>query len=92
MAQSELTKTYRLAIRMVLAGFLMLIGAIAAFAAKAAALGWTFLVLMLAFGGAGFVCALRFRNRAVALAREARAEQKARLEESFRSGPPHAGP
>jgi hypothetical protein len=88
MAQAELTKTYRLAIRMVLAGFLMLLGAIGAFAAKVIPLGWTFLGLMLAFGGAGFVCALRFRNRAVSLAREARAEQKARLEDSFRSGPP----
>ena len=53
-----------------LAGVIMLAGAVAAFVAKAPAIGVVFLALMLACCMAGFVCAVIFRNRAVALARE----------------------
>ncbi len=73
MDQSELAGTYRTAIRALLAGFVMLVGTIVAFGAKVMVLGWTFLALMLVFAGAGFVFAVRFRNRAVLLARQARA-------------------
>jgi len=92
MDQSELAGTYRTAIGALLAGFVMLVGTIAGFAARVMVLGWTFLVLMLVFAGAGFVLAVRFRNRAVLLARQARAEHPARAAGGFRGGPPRARP
>jgi hypothetical protein len=92
MAESQITRTYRLSIRAMLAGVVMLAGAIAAFAARAAVVGVIFLVLMLACTVAGFVAAVSFRNRAVALARKAREEQKADLRASFKNTPPHRLP
>lgn len=85
MAEPQLGRTYRLGRAALFTGAVMLAGAIAAFAAKAIALGWVFLVLMLASSGTGFVCAVLFRNRAVALARSARQEQQARLGASARN-------
>ena len=92
MAESQVTKPYRLGIRALLAGFVMLAGAIAAFVAKATVAGLVLLVLMLACGVAAFFYALSFRNRAVALARKAREEQKADLETRFKQVPPERMP
>jgi cation transporter-like permease len=76
-AETQITRTYRLTIRAMLAGVVMLAGAVAAFVAKAPGLGVVFLALMLACCVTGFVCAVIFRNRAVALARAVRREQRA---------------
>jgi len=53
------------------AAFVMLAGAVVAFAVKAQAAAVVLLVLMLACAMASFVLAVIFRNRAVALARAA---------------------
>jgi uncharacterized membrane-anchored protein len=79
MAQSQVTRAYRQSIRAMLAGLVMLAGAVAAFAAKAPVAGVVLLVLMLVCAMAGFVGAVSYRNRAVALARQAKAEQRGRL-------------
>lgn len=76
MAETQITRTYRLSIRALLAGVVMLAGAAAAFAAKAPGIGLVFLALMLACCITGFVCAVIFRNRAVALARAVTREQR----------------
>ena len=62
------------------AAFLMLAGAIVAYAAKANVVALVFLVLMLVFAMVSCVFAVIFRNRAVAAARAARrqAQQRAR--------------
>jgi hypothetical protein len=67
---------YRLTIVALLAGVIMLAGAAAAFAAKVPALGLVFLAAMLVCCMTGFVSAVIFRNRAVALARSAVREQR----------------
>lgn len=77
MAETQITRTYRLSIRALLAGVVMLAGAAAAFAARAPGIGLVFLALMLACCITGFVCAVIFRNRAVALARAVTREQRA---------------
>ncbi|HEY4463784.1 MAG TPA: hypothetical protein VGN41_14065 [Streptosporangiaceae bacterium] len=76
MAETQITRTYRLTIAALLAGVIMLAGAAAAFAAKVPALGLVFLAAMLACCMTGFVCAVTFRNRALAQARAALREQR----------------
>ena len=83
-AQSQVTRAYRLTKGALLAGLVMLIGAVAAFVAKAPTAGVVLLVLMLACTMAGFLGAVSFRNRAVALARQAKAEQRGRLSQPGR--------
>ena len=56
------------------AAFVMLGGAFVAYAAKATAVAFVFLVLMLICAMASSVCAVVFRNRAVAAARAARSQ------------------
>jgi uncharacterized membrane-anchored protein len=75
-AETQITRTYRLTVGALLAGVIMLAGAAAAFAAKVPVLGLIFLVVMLACCITGFVCAVTFRNRAVAQARAAVREQR----------------
>jgi uncharacterized membrane-anchored protein len=87
MGQSQVTRVYRLSIRAMLAGVIMLAGAVAAFAASAPAVGLVFLVVMLACVVAGFVCAVIFRNRAVALARAVTRDRRAGLSEPPRHQP-----
>jgi hypothetical protein len=60
------------------AAFVMLIGAVIAFALGARPVGIVLLVLMLLGGMASFWFSVKFRNRAVAEARIARQEQAAR--------------
>ena len=76
MAETQITRTYRLTVAALLAGVIMLAGAAAAFAAKVPALGLAFLAAMLACCMTGFVGAVIFRNRAVAQARAAVREQR----------------
>jgi uncharacterized membrane-anchored protein len=59
--------------------FVVLIGAVIAFALHARAVGIVLLVLMLLGGMASFYFSVMFRNRAVAQARAARQEQAARV-------------
>ena len=60
------------------AAFVVLIGAVIAFALHARAVGIVLLVLMLLGGMASFYFSVKFRNRAVAEARAARQEQAVR--------------
>jgi uncharacterized membrane-anchored protein len=60
------------------AAFIMLVGAVVAFALHARVVGIVLLVLMLLGGMASFYFSVQFRNRAVAQARSARQEQAAR--------------
>ena len=60
------------------AAFVMLVGAVVAFALHARVVGIVLLVLMLLGGMASFYFSVQFRNRAVAQARVARQEQAAR--------------
>ena len=72
------------------AAFVMLVGAVVAFALHARTVGIVLLVLMLLGGMASFWFSVKFRNRAVAAAREARQEQAvraARNHKSTRPGP-----
>lgn len=80
MAPEPVAQMYRISRAALVAAFVMLGAAIVAFAAKAHAVALVFLVLMLACAMASSVFAVIFRNRAVAVAREARrqAQQKAR--------------
>jgi uncharacterized membrane-anchored protein len=61
------------------AAFVVLIGAVVAFVLHARVVGIVLLVLMLLGGMASFYFSVQFRNRAVAQARAARAEQAARV-------------
>ena len=61
------------------AAFVVLVGAVVAFALHARAVGIVLLVLMLLGGMASFWFSVQFRNRAVAEARAARQEQAARV-------------
>ncbi len=61
------------------AAFVMLVGAVVAFALHARVVGIVLLVLMLLGGMASFYFSVQFRNRAVAQARVARQEQAARV-------------
>jgi hypothetical protein len=60
------------------AAFVMLVGAVVAFALHARVVGIAALVLMLLGGVASFYFSVQFRNRAVAQARVARQQQAAR--------------
>ena len=72
-------------------GFVMLIGAVIAFALHARAVGIVLLVLMLLGGMASFYFSVKFRNRAVAEARAARQEQAARAAVSGKKKPTRPG-
>ena len=72
---------YRISRATLVAAFVMAAGAFVAFAAKAHTVAFVFLVLMLVCAMASSGFAMIFRNRAVAMARAARAQarqQKAR--------------
>ena len=71
--------------------FVMLIGAVIAFALHARAVGIALLVLMLLGGMASFYFSVKFRNRAVAEARAARQEQAARAAASRNKKPTGPG-
>ena len=71
MAREPITGMYRNGQAFLVAAFLMLAGAVVAFAAKAQAVALVFLVLMLACAMVSCVFAVIFRNRAVAAARAA---------------------
>jgi uncharacterized membrane protein (UPF0136 family) len=60
------------------AAFVVLVGAVVAFALHARVVGIVLLVLMLLGGMASFYFSVQFRNRAVAEARVARQQQAAR--------------
>ena len=79
MARGPNAGTYARSRAALVAAFVMLAGAVVAFAAKAQAIALVFLVLMLACAMVSCVFAVMFRNRAVAAARAARrqAQQKA---------------
>jgi uncharacterized membrane protein len=79
MAQDPIASMYRNSRSLLVAGLVMLGGALVAFAAKAHTVALVFLVLMLVCAMASSVFAVIFRNRAVATARAARrqAQQKA---------------
>jgi hypothetical protein len=70
------------------AAFLMLVGAVIAFADHARTVGIILLVGMLLGGMASFFFSVKFRNRAVAEARIARAEQAARVSRNRKSARP----
>ena len=70
------------------AAFVVLIGAVIAFALHARAVGIVLLVLMLLGGMASFYFSVMFRNRAVAQARAARQEQAARVAASRKPNRP----
>jgi hypothetical protein len=80
MAREPIAGMYRNSRATLVAAFLMLAGAIVAYAAKADVVALVFLVLMLVFAMVSCVFAVIFRNRAVAAARAARrqAQQRAR--------------
>lgn len=71
--------------------FVMLIGAVIAFALHARAVGIVLLVLMLLGGMASFWFSVKFRNRAVAEARVARQAQAARAAANGRKKPTRPG-
>jgi hypothetical protein len=66
----------------------MLVGAVVAFALHARVAGIVLLVGMLLCGMASFFFSVKFRNRAVADARAARAEQAARVTANRKSARP----
>jgi hypothetical protein len=68
------------------AAFVMLVGAVVAFALHARTVGIVLLVLMLLGGMASFWFSVKFRNSAVAQAREARREQAAAAARNGKSG------
>ncbi|HXP58023.1 MAG TPA: hypothetical protein VN847_23880 [Streptosporangiaceae bacterium] len=70
------------------AAFVVLVGAVVAFALHARTVGIVLLVLMLLGGMASFWFSVKFRNRAVAEAREARREQAVRVARNRKSGRP----
>ena len=80
MAREPIAGMHRNSQATLVAAFLMLAGAIVAFAARAQVVALVFLVLMLVFAMVSCVFAVIFRNRAVAVARVARrqAQQRAR--------------
>jgi hypothetical protein len=80
MAREPIAGMHRNSQATLVAAFLMLAGAIVAYAAKAHVVALVFLVLMLVFAMVSCVFAVIFRNRAVAVARAARrqAQQRAR--------------
>ena len=95
MAQPPATQYMRSALRFSLLGLVMLVGAVASFAARApVAVGAVFLVLMVASGAVGFAYAVVFRNRARAqlgaVKDQVQHQQTADLEADFRrASPPH---
>ncbi|HEX3752771.1 MAG TPA: hypothetical protein VHW06_19540 [Streptosporangiaceae bacterium] len=70
------------------AAFVMLVGAVVAFALHARTVGIVLLVLMLLGGMGSFWFSVKFRNRAVAEAREARREQAVRAGGNRKSAHP----
>jgi fatty acid desaturase len=79
------TSVYRRSQVALAAAFVMLAGAVVAFALHARVIGIVLLVLMLLCGMGSFFFSVVFRNRAVAEARQARREQMARTAASRKS-------
>ena len=73
---APLANVHRASRAALVAAFVMLGGAFVAFAAKATAVAFVFLVLMLVCAMASTAFAVIFRNRAVAAARAARSAQQ----------------
>ncbi len=84
MARDPIESMHQASQATLLAAFVMLAGAIVAFAAKAHPIALVFLVLMLVFAMASSGFAVVFRNRAQAAARAARAQQGTRAQEGTR--------
>jgi hypothetical protein len=78
MARDPIEIMHRASQATLVAAFVMLAGAIVAFAAKAHVIALTLLVLMLVLAMASSGFAVVFRNRAQAAARAARAQQGTR--------------
>ena len=87
-SQDRSTGLYRRSQTTLAAAFVMLAGALVAFALHARTVGIVLLVLMLLCGMASFFFSVVFRNRAVAGARQARREQAARAAARRKSSRP----
>ena len=87
-SQHQATGVYRRSQTTLAAAFVMLAGALVAFALHARTVGIVLLVLMLLCGMASFFFSVVFRNRAVAEARQARREQAARAAARRKSSRP----
>ena len=86
--QDQATGVYRRSQTTLAAAFVMLAGALVAFALHARVVGIVLLVLMLLCGMASFFFSVVFRNRAVAEARQARRAQAARAAAPRKSSRP----
>jgi uncharacterized membrane protein len=75
MPQPDAVRVVRTSIRLMILGLVMLVGAVAGFAAHSTVAGAVFLVLMVLCGAVAAVNSLVFRNRARAFLRDARARQ-----------------
>ena len=87
-AQDEIASLQRRSQVALGGAFVVLIGAVIAFALHARAVGIVLLVLMLLGGMTSFWFSVKFRNRAVAEARIARQEQAARTAARRKPGRP----
>ena len=87
-SQDQATGMYRRSQTTLAAAFVMLAGALVAFALHARTVGIVLLVLMLLCGMASFFFSVVFRNRAVAEARQARRDQAARAAARRKSSGP----
>ena len=87
-SQHQTSGMYRRSQTTLAAAFVMLAGALVAFAMHARTIGIVLLVLMLLCGMASFFFSVVFRNRAVAEARQARREQAARAAARRKSSRP----
>ncbi len=79
---------YRRSQLVLVGAFVMLVGAVIAFALHARVAGIVLLVGMLLCGMASFFFSVKFRNRAIGDARAARAEQAARVTANRKSARP----
>lgn len=86
-AADPVTGLYRRSQVALTAAFVMLAGALVAFAMHARTIGIVLLVLMLLCGMASFCFSVVFRNRAVAQARREQAARAAGQRKSSRPGP-----
>ena len=84
MARGPIAGAYARSQATLIGAFVMLAGAVVAFAAKAHTVALVFLVLMLACAMVSCVFAVMFRNRAVAVARAARRQAQQRGQRSRR--------
>ncbi len=84
----QLNGMYRRSQLVLAAAFAMLVGAVIAFALHGRVVGIILLVGMLLCGMASFFFSVKFRNRAVAEARVAKAQQAARVTSSRKPSRP----